>query len=67
MTCAFMTGRICMLSRKPAYHNHLLSILSSYLANEGFALQTKCCLLTLDFATDGYTCDLFSVILTVLR
>ena len=30
-------------------------------------MQTKCCLLALDFDTDDYTCDLFSVILTVLR
>ena len=30
-------------------------------------VQTKCCLLALDFETSDYTCDLFSVILDALR
>ena len=30
-------------------------------------MQTKCCLLALDFETSDYTCDLFVVILDVLR
>lgn len=35
--------------------------------NFSCTLQTKCCLLALDFDTDDYTCNLFSVILSVLR
>ena len=30
-------------------------------------LQTKCCLLALDFGTDGTVCDIFELILDVIK
>ena len=31
------------------------------------SLQTKCCLLALDFATDATVCDIFELILDVIK
>lgn len=43
-------------------------LLHMWLSSEAvLVVQTKCCLLALDFETSDYTCDLFSVILDVLR
>ena len=43
-------------------------LLHVYLSSHAvLVVQTKCCLLALDFETSDYTCDLFSVIFDALR